>query len=459
MRARSLRGGDYQTWLATELGLFGLLACGSVALATSGALQTAYELPELRLVIRTTVMLAGFVVALLAGARFAAEGRRSDLVLSCGFFTFALGTALFAIGPAIGGHAIDTTAAWAALASRLLAAAIVAAAPFVSGRTKRRRSLPVDLIACAVTLFGLWTIADSLSPLLPSLVEPAGPPAALVFALSLQALLSLVAVVGFGLRYRRHGRDLDRWVAFGVTFLLFTSLLYVFTPIAPGTFVSPGDFLQVLGYVVLLVGVWKAIRAAEFGRAVAEERARVAREIHDGLAQYLFAVSTITSMLEPGVSDEATITQLKQAAALAQQEARFAVLALSSASGNAPFDAALTRYIEFLTADGALDVELEIDTGIALAPDEQIEVFRIVQEGLANVRRHAGARRAEVRIGHDAGRRFVHVWDDGHGFDPDADGAGQGLKNIRRRAESIQGAFELRTSPGWGTALEVVLRS
>ena len=145
---------------------------------------------------------------------------------------------------------------------------------------------------------------------------------------------------------------------------------------------------------MLLVGVWRAISFAEFGRAVAEERARVAREIHDGLAQYLFAVSTHASMLESGAPLEQTLPKLKEAAAAAQQEARFAVLALSSASGTAPFDAALRRYVEFLTADGVLEVDVEIDPAILLAPDEQIEVFRIVQEGLANVRKHAGAQRA-----------------------------------------------------------------
>ena len=161
---------------------------------------------------------------------------------------------------------------------------------------------------------------------------------------------------------------------------------------------------------MLLVGVWRAISFAEFGRAVAEERARVAREIHDGLAQYLFAISTHASMLESrrGRSSE-LLPRLKQAATAAQQEARFAVLALSSASGTAPFDAALRRYVEFLTADGALDVELEIDRSVRLAPDEQIEVFRIVQEGLANVRKHAGARRAEVRIVQRGSRRVVLV--------------------------------------------------
>src|SRR5207253_8149830 len=93
---------------------------------------------------------------------------------------------------------------------------------------------------------------------------------------------------------------LDRWLALGATLMLFASLHYVFTPLLGSGFVSQGDFLRLIAYGVLLVGAWRAIRFAEFGRAVAEERARVAREIHDGLAQYLFAVSTHASMLETG---------------------------------------------------------------------------------------------------------------------------------------------------------------
>jgi signal transduction histidine kinase len=153
------------------------------------------------------------------------------------------------------------------------------------------------------------------------------------------------------------------------------------------------------------------------------------------------------------------VPELKRAAEAAQQEARFAVLALSSASGTAPFDAALRRYVEFLTADGELEVELEVDPRVALAPDEQIEVFRIVQEGLANVRKHAGARRAEVVIAERAGQRVVSVRDDGEGFDEDADGAGQGLKNIRARSVAIDGAFDVRSRPGLGTELVVTLRA
>ncbi|MBD0348624.1 MAG: hypothetical protein ICV59_05685, partial [Thermoleophilia bacterium] len=180
---------------------------------------------------------------------------------------------------------------------------------------------------------------------------------------------------------------------------------------------------------------------------------------HDGLQQYLFSIATHVSMLQPQRPvTERTIEQLRRAAFAAQQEARFAVLALSSASGNAPFGAALRRYVDVLTADGALEVDLDIDEQIRLAPDEQIEIFRIVQEGLANVRKHARAQRAEVRIGRQDGRRAVVVVDDGSGFEEQSNGAGQGLQSIRRRAASIGGAFTLRSEPGRGTAIEVVLR-
>jgi signal transduction histidine kinase len=283
-------------------------------------------------------------------------------------------------------------------------------------------------------------------------------PAPLTGALAVAALLCLLSLIGFGNRFRTKGEDLDYWLALVATLMLFSSLHFIFTPLVHAGDVSQGDFLRLLAYGVLLVGVWGAIRGSEFGRAVAEERARVAREIHDGLAQYLFAVSTHASMMEAGADPKEMLPLIKEAALLAQQEARYAILALSSASGRAPFDTALRRYVDLLTADGALEVELSIDSAIALGPDEQIELFKIVQEGLANARKHADARRAWVEIGERAGERYVAIRDDGAGFQPDA-GAGQGLKNMRERAASIGGDFSMRSSPGGGTALEVVLRA
>jgi signal transduction histidine kinase len=452
----------FESLLWGEVLLFGLLGAALALFAAYPSLQPTYHLPQLRLVLQTTIVLAGAIVAVLAATQYAVDRRRLNLLLASGFSVAAGSTLAFSIVPVLGGQPLHRAEAWAAVGGRLLAAGLIAVAGFAGGRTSPgRRVVAQTAVSLFLVLVVLWAVTESLGPALPPLSAPSGQdaPFLLTLALSLQALLNLVAVVGFTLRFRTRGRDLDRWIALGTTLLLFASLNYVVSPLLTYGSVSAGDYLRIVAYGVLLVGVWRAIRWSEFGRAVAEERARVAREIHDGLAQYLFAVSTHASMLETGTPVEEVVPRLKEAASAAQQEARFAVLALSSASGTAPFDAALRRYVEFLTADGQLDVELEIDPEIALAPDEQIEVFRIVQEGLANVHKHAEATTAEVTIAERAGQRVVRIRDDGDGFDEESRRAGQGLKNIRARAASIDGGLTLTSWPGYGTEVEVVLRA
>jgi len=450
----------YQSWLWGEVLLFSLLGAALALFVSSPSLRDAYELPQLRLVLDTAVTLAAAIIAVLAGIRFTVEGRRLDFLLCGGFFMAAASTMAFAVAPVFGGGTVGKNEAWAGVAGRLLATSLIAAAPFTRGRILgRQRALRWSLLALVVLEVAIWLLARSVSVGMPALIGGEDQPLLLVVMLALQAFLSLVALIGFGLRFRNYGDDLYRWLGLAATLALFAELHYVFTPAVSSSFVSQGDFLRLTSYGVLMAGVWRAIRFAEFGRAVAEERARVAREIHDGLAQYLFTISTHASMLEAGNAPDGSVRQIKAAAALAQQEARFAILALSSASGNAPFDVALRRYVDVLTADGQLDVELEVDPGLSLAPDEQIEVFRIVQEGLANVRKHAGASRAWVLIGQRGMERLVVVQDDGEGFDADADSAGQGLANLRARAAAIGGAFSLRSIPGRGTALEVTLRA
>ncbi len=452
----------FGAWLIGEVLLLGLLGASLALFVAYPTLRTTWQLPNARLVLDTAVALAAVLVAVLAGVRFSVEGRRLDLLLCSGFGVLAISSIVFAIAPVLGGQPLHRVEAWTYLGARLLGWSLIALAPWARGRINaRERAAANALIGFGLLLPALWLLCRWLGPHLPPLDwQPTeGPPSALTSVLAIQAMLSLLALIGFGHRFWLLREDLDRWLALAASLALFAELHYVFTPVVSSSHVSQGDFLRLLSYCILLVGVWRAIRSAEFGRAVADERARVAREIHDGLAQYLFAISTHASMLENGADVEKILPKLKEATTAAQQEARFAVLALSSASGNAPFDAALRRYVEFLTADGALAVDLEIELGIRLAPDEQIEVFRIVQEGLGNVRKHANATIARVRIGERYGQRYVSVVDNGQGFDGETLPAGQGLKNIRKRAESIEGGVSLRTRPGGGTALEVMLRA
>ena len=183
-------------------------------------------------------------------------------------------------------------------------------------------------------LTAAWSVGHAAAALLPLVDLDGGRAAGPAPRHAALALLSLTAA-GFGLRFRSHGRDLDRWLALALTLVVFADLHYVLTT---SPYLLYNDSLRLLAYAILLVGAWQAYGHAELGRAVAEERARVARDIHDGLAQYLFAIAANVSMLEGGKELDEVLPRLKHAAEAAQQEARFAVLALSSASGTAPFD-------------------------------------------------------------------------------------------------------------------------
>jgi signal transduction histidine kinase len=452
-----VRSQSYRSWLLSELLLVGLLASATALFAVRETLTSAYELPQARLALDTAVAVVAVLVAVLASIRFLVEGRILDLLIGAGFWSIGLGTVAFGLVPVLGGGTMPPAAAWSLVGARLLGAALIAVAPYAHGRlAARRRSLLVvgAGVAAILAVAAMALRAPGWSETSPEVVEGVS----VVLAASLLAMLWLVALVGFALRYRKYGRDLDSWMCMAATLALFGDFHLTLHPVVSSDNVIQGDFLRFVAYGILLVGVWRAIAEAEFGRAVADERARVAREIHDGLAQYLFAISTQVSMLESGASLEHVLPRLKRASAAAQREARFAVLALSSAGGTARFDAALRRYVDVLTADGALDVELDVDPQVRLAPDEQIEVFRIVQEGLGNARRHAEARHVEVSISHRNGRRVVSVSDDGVGFEEESAAAGQGLQNMRVRAEAIEGQLSLRSAPGRGTAIEVLLR-
>jgi hypothetical protein len=87
MRRKREARTEYQSWLLGEILLAGLLGASLALFLSYPVLRTSYDLPELRLVLQTTMALAGLLVAVLAGARYATEGRRVDILLSRGFLT------------------------------------------------------------------------------------------------------------------------------------------------------------------------------------------------------------------------------------------------------------------------------------------------------------------------------------------------------------------------------------
>lgn len=202
--------------------------------------------------------------------------------------------------------------------------------------------------------------------------------------------------------------------------------------------------------------------------AVAEERLRIAHEMHDGLAQVLAYVNTkaqaVKQFLRTGRTEEAEkhLDQLAAAAREVYADVRESIIGLRSAADpDRPFAGALKDYINTWQAHAGVDCRLVVRGEPRLSPNAQLQVLRIVQESLANIRKHAGARRVDVTLEQGENRLRMTIQDDGAGFTPGELGRSElprfGLSTMRERAGTLGGTFLLESSPGTGTRVTVEL--
>lgn len=202
--------------------------------------------------------------------------------------------------------------------------------------------------------------------------------------------------------------------------------------------------------------------------AINEERARIAREMHDGMAQVLAYVNTkaqaVQEFLKTGREEEAE-RQLEQLAAAARNvysDVREGILALRTrVDSDRTLGESLGEFLEHWQTQNGIEARFEVDPSLELAADEELQLLRIIQEALANVRKHASARSVDVRLGRRGGRLVVEVEDDGTGI-PATIHSGQrkprfGLAIMRERAESIGGQLEISSAKSHGTRIRVSL--
>jgi signal transduction histidine kinase len=190
---------------------------------------------------------------------------------------------------------------------------------------------------------------------------------------------------------------------------------------------------------------------------VQEERARLAREIHDTLAQSLAGIVT---QLEASVGGE----RQERALALARQalaEARRSMLDLSpGALDGTSLPEALAGTVAAWSAEHDVLAEVTVVGDPApLHPEVEATVLRIAQESLTNVAKHAGARRVGVTLSYDGDEVVLDVRDDGAGFDVTTPtrSSSFGLRGMRQRAARLAGELTLESGAGRGTALSVRL--
>jgi signal transduction histidine kinase len=194
-------------------------------------------------------------------------------------------------------------------------------------------------------------------------------------------------------------------------------------------------------------------------RALDGERRRIARDLHDGLAQELTFIANLTRRLQTPDADAATVAHLRSASERALHECR-STLTILRATDEASIDLLMSRTAELFHTRFGAEVQVEVEGGRALDAERRDALLRILHEALTNAVWHGSAERILVRLVRSEPGSSLSIADDGSGFDVDAalaTGAGIGLTSMRERAELLGGRCSIQSSPDEGTLVKVVL--
>jgi signal transduction histidine kinase/ligand-binding sensor domain-containing protein len=215
-----------------------------------------------------------------------------------------------------------------------------------------------------------------------------------------------------------------------------------------------------------------ALRQREREEAIAEERQRLARDLHDAVTQTLFSTSLIAEVLpqiweQNQTAGRRRLEEVRQATRSALSEMRTLLLELRPAGlEEADLNDLLGQLAEATSGRGGVSVETDLESNCNLPPDVHVALYRIAQEALNNIAKHARAQRAVVRLrcrpsapdrAQSTASATLSISDDGRGFDLDGIPPGRlGLGIMRERAEAVGARFEIESEPEEGTRVSVL---
>jgi signal transduction histidine kinase len=272
------------------------------------------------------------------------------------------------------------------------------------------------------------------------------------------------------------GHRLVAWVAGGVGFVAFLLILWAVDDRDAAALAAAAG--ATAGWLVVVLVVAEIVRLRsdriadevrareeEAQRRAGEERMRIAREIHDVLAHNISLINVQAGVAlhlidEQPAQARTALTAIKDASKDALRELRSVLGVLRQVDEEAPLEPAPgLRDLDGLVARaGTAGLEVRVErngTARALPPEVDVAAFRIVQEALTNVTRHAGPASATVRVGYGGDDVTVQIDDDGRGAAAAATagpgtGSGQGIAGMRERARSLGGDLEAGPRPGGG---------
>lgn len=438
--------------------------------ALAPELRFAYHNRLIQAQIDAVAAMAALLVSLLALGHFRRTLLRADLMLATALGMLGTADLILALGVGFNPQGPTELEVWIPDAIRMLAAGLLAAAAWTRVARVRHpdeaiRNMFLTSVATMALVAGLIALLEGQLPA-PINTGPSPVHQPLVNApagvLVVQATLVLaygLAAVGFAARNRP--RDLySGAIAAAVALLAFAWLDFLlFSPIY-SPWIESGDVLWFGASLVLLAGAANAIRLdqRDVARlALLHERGRVARELHDGLAQelvYLLGQARRMRSAQPGPEADQLVTAVERSL----DETR-AVISSFRAPVDESLDAALTRMTGELERRLGMEVELGLAREVHVAVEVREAILRIVGEALSNAARHGNAKKATVEMRENE-QLHVLVRDSGEGFDPDRThrrGGSFGLLVMRERAEAIGAKLEVRSAPGTGTEVQVIV--
>jgi signal transduction histidine kinase len=274
-------------------------------------------------------------------------------------------------------------------------------------------------------------------------------------------VLIVVAFVGFARRAERDGDLLMRGFAVAAPLGAGAVIAYAIGP-ALGTGWVVAEELFLLGaYAAILGGAWTESAAywKRFGElASAEERRRLARDLHDGLAQDLVYIAVQARALVERHPDAESLRGLLYASERALDESRGAIGTLTYPSDE-PLASVLNSCVREVAGRVGAEASVRVDGELEPSAGVREAVLRIAREATCNAARHGHASHVLVSL-HAGDPLRLTVTDDGIGFDAEAalrDGRGFGLENMRERARTVGGTLSIWSGPGEGTEISATL--
>lgn len=207
------------------------------------------------------------------------------------------------------------------------------------------------------------------------------------------------------------------------------------------------------------------IEEMERAQALAADRERIGRELHDGTIQSIYAAGLILEdvRITLGHGPERAQMQLDRAMASLNetiQEIRSYIFDLRRGEAVDDIESSLSQLIRDFRVNTLIQADFSVEGKKlrSIQPDRAQHVCQIAREALTNVARHAQARHVDVRLRYGDGRLTLRIADDGVGFPVSGvDGAGRGLKNMRERAQLLEGALVVEGSPNEGVTVVVTI--